>query len=177
VLGNQFAIGFLNTNRRHIFNNFISYTFSSTFLKNLAVGTGIRIETGTPLNDLRAHPVYANAGDVPLGGREPRGRPPTTGEGDIHTDYVVKLTEKQGLHFGADLFNIANQKTLTREDQFQDASLGISNFDFTHPRGSGNIGIPPAFQRPFYGRLMVKWDELPTICLQVYPCSHRDWLR
>jgi carboxypeptidase family protein len=157
-LGDQFAVGFLNTDRRHIFNNFLSYTFGSTFLKNLTLGTGIRIETGTPLNDLRAHPVYANAGEVPFGGRGALGRLPTTGEGDIHADYAWKLTEKQRLHFGADLFNVANQKTLTREDQFQDASLGVPNFDFKHPRGSGNIGIPPAYQRPFYGRLMVRWE-------------------
>ena len=158
LLGNQFAIGFLNTDRRHIFNNFISYTFSSTFLKDLTLGTGVRIETGTPLNDLRAHPVYQNAGEVPFGGRGALGRLPTTGEGDVHADYLIKLTEKQRLHFGADLFNVANQKTLIREDQFQDASLNVPNFDFKKPRGSGSIGIPPAFQRPFYGRLMVRWE-------------------
>ena len=158
LLGDQFAIGFLNTDRRHIFNNFVSYTFSSSFLRNLTLGAGVRVQTGTPLNDLRAHPVYANAGEVPFGGRGSLGRLPTTGEGDVHADYAIKIKENQRLHFGADLFNVANQKTLTREDQFQDASLNVPNFDFKHPRGSGNIGIPPAFQRPFYARLMVKWE-------------------
>src|SRR5207302_6065625 len=87
LLGDQFAIGFLNTDRRHILNNFISYNFSSGFLKNLTLGTGIRIETGVPLNDLRAHPVYQNGGEVPFGGRGALGRTPTTGEGDLHAEY------------------------------------------------------------------------------------------
>ena len=157
LLGDQFAIGFLNTDRRHILNNFISYNFSSGFLKNLTLGTGIRIETGVPLNDLRAHPVYQNGGEVPFGGRGALGRTPTTGEGDLHAEYTLKVGEKQALHFGADLFNIANQKTQLRVDQFQDASLNNPNFDFKRPVGTGNLGVPPAYQRPFNARLLVKW--------------------
>jgi hypothetical protein len=157
MLGDQFAIGFLNTDRRHIFNNFVSYTFSNGFLKNLTLGTGVRIETGTPINDLRAHPVYQNGGEVPIGGRGSLGRTATVGEGDLHTDYMVKMGESNSLHFGADLFNIANQKTQLRVDQFQDAGLGTPNFDFLHPVGSGNIGVPPAYQRPFNARLFVRW--------------------
>ena len=157
MLGDQFAIGFLNTDRRHIFNNFISYAFTSSFLKNLTLGTGIRIETGTPINDLRAHPVYQNGGEIPIGGRGALGRTSTMGEGDVHAEYTVKVGEKQSVHFGADLFNVANQKTQLRIDQLQDASLGTPNFDFLKPRGNGNIGIPPAYQRPFNARLLVKW--------------------
>jgi len=157
LLGDQFAIGFLNTDRRHILNNFISYSFSSGFLKNLTLGTGIRIETGVPLNDLRAHPVYQNAGEVPFGGRGALGRTPTTGEGDLHAEYAFKVGEKQAFHFGADLFNIANQTTQLRVDQFQDASLNNPNFDFKRPVGTGTIGVPPAYQRPFNARLLVKW--------------------
>jgi hypothetical protein len=157
LLGDQFAIGFLNTDRRHILNNFISYSFSSGFLKNLTLGTGIRIETGVPLNDLRAHPVYQNAGEVPFGGRGALGRTPTTGEGDLHAEYTFKVGEKQAFHFGADLFNVANQKTQLRVDQFQDASLNNTNFDFKRPVGTGSLGVPPAYQRPFNARLLVKW--------------------
>jgi len=157
LLGNQFAVGFLNTDRRHIFNSFLSYTFSSSFLRNLTLGTGVRIESGTPINDLRAHPVYQNGGEIPVGGRGALGRTATLGEGDIHAEYMVKLSEKHSLHFGADLFNVANQKTQLRVDQLHDASLGTPNFDFKHPRGNGNIGVPPAFQRPFNARLNVKW--------------------
>jgi hypothetical protein len=157
MLGNQFAVGFLNTDRRHIFNNFISYTFSRSFLRNLTLGTGVRIESGVPVNDLRAHPVYQNGGEIPVGGRGALGRTSTLGEGDIHTEYMVRLGERHSLQFGADLFNVANQKTQLRVDQFHDASLGTPNFDFKLPRGSGNIGVAPAFQRPFNARLNVKW--------------------
>ena len=157
LLGNQFAIGFLNTDRRHIFNNFVSYAFSSGFLKNLTLGTSVRIVTGVPINDLRAHPVYQNAGEIPFGGRGALGRTPSTGEGDLHAEYTWKLGESQAIHFGSDMFNIANQKTQLRVDQFQDASLNNPNLDFLHPVGSGNIGVSTAYQRPFNARVFVKW--------------------
>ncbi len=157
LLGDQFAVGFLNTDRRHIFNNFLSYTFASSFLKNLTVGTGVRIESGVPINDLRAHPVYLNAGEIPVGGRGSLGRLPTVGTGDLHFDYQLKMGERQALHFGTDLFNVVNQKTQLRIDQNQDRSYGVPNADFKLPTGSGNIGIQPGFQRPFYARLMVRW--------------------
>jgi hypothetical protein len=157
LLGNQFGLGFLNTDRRHIFNNFVSYSFTSGILKNLSLGTGVRIETGNPINDLRAHPVYQNAGEVPFGGRGALGRTPTTGEGDLHAEYAFKVAEKQTVHFGADLFNIANQQTQLRIDQYQDAALNVPNFDFKHPVGTGNLGVPAAYQRPFSARLFAKW--------------------
>jgi len=157
MLGNQFGLGFLNTDRRHIFNNFISYNFSTGFLKNLTLGSAVRIETGTPINDLRAHPVYQNGGEIPFGGRGSLGRTPAMGEGDLHAEYKVKVGEKQAIQFGADLFNLVNQKTQLRIDQFQDASLGTPNFDFKHPVGNGNLGVPPAYQRPFNARLFAKW--------------------
>ena len=158
LLGQQFAISPLNTDRRHTLNTFLSYTFASTMLKNLTLGTSVRIQTGDPINDLRAHPVYLNAGEVPVGGRGALGRTNTTGEGDVHTDYLIKLTEKQNLHLGADLFNVANQKTQLRIDQNQDRSYGIPNADFLKPVGSGNIGVPLGYQRPFYARLNVRWE-------------------
>jgi len=158
LLGNQFAVGFLNTDRRHILNNFFSYTFSSSFLKNLTLGTSVRIESGVPINDLKAHPIYQNAGEIPVGGRGALGRTSTAGYGDIHTDYLIKLGERQNLHFGADLFNVANQKTQLRIDQNEDRSFGVPNADFLKPVGSGNIGVQPGFQRPFYARLNVRWE-------------------
>ena len=158
LLGDQFAVGSLNTDRRHTFNTFLSYTFSSWFLKNLTAGTSVRIQTGDPINDLRAHPVYLNAGEIPIGGRGALGRTNTDGQADLHADYLVKLTEKQNLHFGADLFNITNQRTQLRIDQDQDRSYLIPNADYLKPVGSGNIGVPLGFQRPFYARLFAKWE-------------------
>ena len=158
LLGQQFAVGWLNTDRRHIINSFVSYAFSSGFLKNLTLGTGVRIETGLPVSDFRAHPAYQNAGEIPVGGRGSLGRTPTTGQADLHTDYALKLNEKHSLHFGADLFNITNQKTLLRIDQFEDRQFLVTNADFKKPT-QGNLGFNPllGFQRPFYARMFVKW--------------------
>lgn len=153
LLGDQFAIGSLNTDRRHTFNNFVSYTFGRSFLRNLTVGAAARIQSGDPINDLRAHPVYLNAGEIPVGGRGALGRTNTSGQGDLHADYAWKVTEKQSLHFIADFFNVTNQRTQLRVDQNQDRSFGVPNADFLKPVGDGNIGIPLGFQRPFYARL------------------------
>ncbi|HEX6502108.1 MAG TPA: carboxypeptidase regulatory-like domain-containing protein [Terriglobales bacterium] len=157
LLGDQFAVGNLNTDRRHTFNNYLSYSFSSTFLKNLTLGSGVRIQTGNPINELLAHPVYANAGEIPIGGRGALGRTNTSGQADIHADYALKLTEKQSLHFMADMFNITDQRTQLRIDQNKERTIGILNADYLKPVGNGNIGIPLGFQRPFYGRLAVRW--------------------
>jgi hypothetical protein len=158
LLGDQFAVGNLNTDRRHTFNTFLSYTIGRSFLKNLTAGTSVRIQTGDPINDLRAHPVYLNAGEIPVGGRGALGRTATMGQADIHADYLIKLTEKQNLHLGVDMFNITNQRTQLRIDQNQDRSFGVPNADFLRPVGSGNIGVPLGYQRPFYARLNARWE-------------------
>jgi hypothetical protein len=158
LLGDQFAVGWLNTDRRHIFNSFVSYSFTSTFLKNLTLGTGVRIEAGIPINDFRAHPAYQNAGEIPENGRGSLGRTPTDGQADVHADYTWKLNEKQALHFGGDFFNITNQKTQLRVDQNEDRQYLVTNADFKKPT-QGNLGFNPqlGFQRPFYGRFFAKW--------------------
>ena len=157
LLGDQFAVGNLNTDRRHTFNNYISYSFSSTFLKNLTLGSGVRIQTGDPINELLAHPVYANPGEIPIGGRGVLGRTSTSGQADMHADYAWKLSERQSIHFMADLFNITDQRTQLRIDQNKERTVGILNADYLRPVGNGNIGVPLGFQRPFYGRLAVRW--------------------
>jgi hypothetical protein len=57
----------------------------------------------------------------------------------------------------ADLFNITDQRTQLRIDQNKERTVGILNADYLRPVGSGNIGVPLGFQRPFYGRLAVRW--------------------
>jgi Carboxypeptidase regulatory-like domain/TonB-dependent Receptor Plug Domain len=158
LLGNQFDVGSLNTDRRHIMNAFLSYSFTGGFLRNLTLGTGVRVESGIPINDLRAHPAYQNAGEIPVGGRGHLGRTPTDGQADAHADYALKLTEKHRLHFGADLFNITNQRTQLRVDEWEDRSFLVKNADFLKPRQTSGLSIQPGFQRPFYARLFVKWE-------------------
>jgi hypothetical protein len=159
LLGNQFGVGWLNTDTRHILNSFVSYTFTTGLLRNLTLGTGVRVSGGVPINDLRAHPAYQNAGEIPVGGRGALGRTSTTGQADVHAEYQWKLNEKNSVNFGGDFFNITNQKTQLRVDQNEDRSLAVKNADFLKPYQGGVGGFSPGlgFQRPFYARLMVKW--------------------
>lgn len=154
-LGDQFAIGPLNTDRRHVVNGFFSYTFPNSAVKGLTLGTGIRIQSGTPVNKLLAHPGYGNAGEIPVGGRGILGRTPVTSNVDFHADMPLNLTERQKVHFVADLFNIANSKRPVLYDQYFQLSGGVPNPDFLTP--AGNILAFP-YQQPFYARFSVKWE-------------------
>jgi hypothetical protein len=156
LLGDQFKPGYLNTDRRHVINGFFSYVFDKSALKGLTLGTGINIQSGVPLNDLKAHPVYLNAGEVPVGGRGALGRSNVTGQVDVHAEYEHSLTERTRIRFGADLFNIANSKTQLFINQNEDLSFGVPNADFQKPASYNTRD--GAFQRPFYARMMVKLE-------------------
>jgi len=160
LLGDQFKPGYLNTDRRHVVNGFFSYVFDKTSLKGLSLGTGIRVESGVPLSDFKAHPVYLNAGEIPVGGRGALGRSPVDGSVDAHIEYAHPLTEKFRLRLGADLFNIADSTRQLIINQNEDVSFGVPNVDFKKPTNvvgpfSYN-GRDSGFQRPFYARFMVK---------------------
>jgi len=159
LLGDQFTPGMLNTDRHHVVNGFFSYTFSKSYLKGLTMGTGIRIQQGTPLNILGNHPNYGNSGEVPLNGRGTHGRSPVTGQVDLKLQYQKQVTERFTLALGADMFNIADSRRITNIDQ-------RNALDFS-PVGS-NLDGPPnkpliaptsgftRFQDPFYSRFSVK---------------------
>jgi hypothetical protein len=150
-LGDQFAVGNLPTDRRHIVNGFFSYTFPGGRAKNLTMGTSIRVQSGTPVSEFANHPGYANAGEVPLGGRGKLGRTPVSGQVDLHADYPWSITEKTKLRFAADLFNVTNSKPITNVNQNRDLSFQTanSNPDFRNPFG---------WQRPFNARLSLRWE-------------------
>ena len=151
MLGQQYAPGPLNTDRRHVVNAYVSYVFSSTFLKNLEMGAGTTFQSGTPVSKLANHPAYANAGEVPLGGRGTLGRTPFTGTLDLHLDRPFKVTEKSQLHLTADLFNITNNKQVTLLDQnYQIGGTSALNPDFSQ------VGVWD-YQRPFYARFSFRW--------------------
>jgi Carboxypeptidase regulatory-like domain/TonB-dependent Receptor Plug Domain len=160
-LGNQFAIGPLNTDRRHVVNGFFSYTFQKASLKNLSLGTGIRVLKGTPISQLADHPVYQNSGEVPIGGRGVLGRTPVTGQVDLHADYPWKLTEHSTMRFAMDLFNVSNARPTLAVDQNRDISGGaaFSNPDFLKP-GNPNFpgGVFAGFQDPFRARFSLRWE-------------------
>ncbi len=158
-LGDQFAVGPLNTDRRHVVNGFFSYTFPKSKLKNLTMGTGIRVQGGIPISTLADHPVYQNAGEVPIGGRGVDGRTPTSGQVDLHGDYPVKIGERQTMRFAIDLFNVSNSKPILQVDQTRDLSGGtaFSNPDFLKP-GNPTANIFGGFQDPFRARFSVRWE-------------------
>jgi hypothetical protein len=161
LLGAQFQPGVLNTDRRHVVNGQVSYVFDRSGIKGLTLGVNVRVEQGIPINDFKAHPAYANSGEIPQGGRGILGRLPTTGTVDLHADYPFSVTEGMKLRVGLDVFNIANARRQLRIDQNEDASFGTPNVDFLKPVGRGTVitGLStPGFQRPFYARFSVRFE-------------------
>jgi hypothetical protein len=170
LLGQQFVSGVLNTDVHHLANGFVSYTFAN-HLKGLTMGSSVHFQTGTPINNLYAHPAYLNAGEIPFcadntancpSARGSLGRTKDWGSVDYHVDYPFRITEGTRLRLGADLFNITNNKTQLRQDQFAQRSFGIGNADFGKPTGIGpsavNGNTNPGYQRPFYARMSVKFE-------------------
>jgi hypothetical protein len=160
LLGNQFTPGILSENRQQVANGYFSYVFDHGMLKNLTVGTGITVATGTPISELAAHPVYQNAGEVPIGGRGSQGTTPTTGHVDFHGDYVMSLTERFHLRFGVDLFNIANTKRVLFFNQNLDLGLGVPNNDFLKPANltGAPISASSGIQSPFNARVFFRLE-------------------
>jgi hypothetical protein len=158
LLGQQFAPGVLNTDRLHIVNAFFTYVFDKSLLRGLQVGSGLRVQTGTPINQLAAHPIYLNAGEVPIGGRGSEGRTPTTGTMDLHFSYPVRITERLRLNMGLDMFNILNAGRETYINQNIDLGFGTVNADFLKPANQTGVRNNDSFQQPFTARLFFKLE-------------------
>jgi hypothetical protein len=159
LLGDQFAIGPLNTDRRHIANIYGSYAFGersfAKFAKGLNLGLGIRMETGVPLSEYLAHPVYLNAGEIPLGGRGSLGRTPFFARLDLHADYVFSLSEGVKLTLIGDFFNVTNNQRVRLSDQFRETTAGQLNPDFGKPFAQAGA-LPIGYHLPFNARLGLK---------------------
>jgi hypothetical protein len=164
LLGDQFAIGPLNSDRRHIINVFGSYSFGKergfSTLDGLNLGFNMHFETGLPINSLGPHPVYLNTGEIPIGGRGSQGRTPDYARFDIHTDYSLGLTEKTKLKFIADFFNVFNSQKLRRPDENNALDFvngeNPPNPDFLKPRPL--LGTTSAYYLPFNLRLGVRFE-------------------
>ena len=157
LLGDQFKPGVLNTDRLHVANGYFTYVVDHTKARGLVLGTGIKVSTGTPINRLAAHPIYLNAGEVPIGGRGALGRTSTTGTVDFHSEYPIRLTEKAQLHIGADLFNIGFARRAQYINQNIDLGFGTTNVDFQKPANQNSVFSNDAFQSPFVARLFVRF--------------------
>ena len=164
LLGDQFAVGPLNTDRKFIGNLYASYTFSkdrSGFgghkLNGLNIGAGLHLESGLPISEYLPHPVYLNAGEVPVGGRGKLGRTPFFTKLDLHADYPWQINERVKLSFIADFFNVTNSRKVLLPDQFRQLDLGANNPDFLQPQ-INLVTLNQGFRLPFNMRFGMRFE-------------------
>jgi hypothetical protein len=153
LLGDQFAVGPLNTDRRHVANIYGSYAFGESGLgkriRGLNLGGGLHMESGVPISEFLAHPGYLNAGEVPVGGRGKLGRTDFYTRLDLHADYPFKISERVSLKFVADFFNVTNNRDVRLPDQ---------NRQLTGPAPNADFLKPLSYRLPFNMRLGLRLD-------------------
>lgn len=153
LLGDQFAAGPLNSDRRHVINIYGSYAFGKSGfgsqINGFNLGFGFHSESGLPISEYLAHPGYLNAGEIPVGGRGKLGRTAWNNRVDLHADYPWNISERIKLKFIADFFNITNTRKIRQPQEFRELSLGSPNVDFLQPR---------SFYAPFNMRLGMRFE-------------------
>src|SRR5262245_1150249 len=161
LLGDQFAVGPLNTDRRHIANIYGSYALGeqrfANRLKGLNVGAGVHMESGVPISEYLAHPVYSSPGEIPVGGRGKLGRTPFFARLDLHADYKFPLTERWRLALVGDFFNVTNNQQLRLPDMFRESTAGSPNPDFLKP-GIGLTDLTRGYYLPFNMRMGLRLE-------------------
>lgn len=161
LLGDQFSVGPLNTDRRHIANIYGSYAIGEKLfgkrLSGLNLGSGIHMESGVPISEYLAHPVYANAGEIPVGGRGKLGRTPFYARLDLHADYKIALTERWRVTLVGDFFNVTNNQQLRLPDMFRESTAGQANPDFLKP-GIAATDLTRGYYLPFNMRLGLRLE-------------------
>ena len=165
LLGDQFQVGPLNTDRRFISNIYGNYSFSKErslfgfnggrYLNGLNIGAGFHMESGIPISEFLPHPVYLNAGEIPVGGRGKLGRTPFFAQLDLHADYPWVINERAKVNFIADFFNVTNSTRVRLPDQFRQLDLGANNPDFLQP---SIINLTSGFHLPFSLRLGMRFE-------------------
>lgn len=144
ALGDQFKVGPLPTDRRSITNVFGNYVFK----KRLNLGLRWTAMTGTPLNKLLAHPAYANAGEIPVGGRGAFGRSPFQNYWDLKASYDIPMkSERIKTTVALDMLNLFNRQTADNIDQRLELDGGIPSQDWLKPL---------SFHRPFYAQASLR---------------------
>jgi hypothetical protein len=159
LLGDQFRIGPLNTDRRVVSNIYGSYTFGKegfgSRLHGMTLGATLHGESGIPISEFLPHPAYLNAGEIPVGGRGKLGRTSPYYRLDLHVDYPYQFSETKKLSFIADFFNITNNRAIRLPDQFRQLDLQADNPDFLTP--SINT-FTSGFYLPFNMRLGMRFE-------------------
>ena len=159
LLAGQFEPGPLPNDRTYVANLYGSYLFNQGPANGLNIGAGWRITSGTPITQFNAHPVYDNAGELPIGGRGALGRTDVIQTTDVHADYAFQLTERFRLKVVVDIFNFFNNKRLIFIDQFAELSAGNINPDFLTPRrNQGTAARPESFQAPLKSRFALRLE-------------------
>jgi hypothetical protein len=137
LLGDQFAVGPINTDRRHVANIYGSYALGDrgfgARIRGLTLGAGLHMESGVPISEFLAHPVYLNAGEIPVGGRGKLGRTDFYKRLDLHANYPFKISERVSLKFIANLINVTNNRDVRLPDQNRERTGPVPNVDFSKP--------------------------------------------
>jgi hypothetical protein len=115
------------------------------------------MESGLPISEFLPHPVYLNAGEIPIGGRGKLGRTPFYTQLDLHADYPWKISERSKLSFIADFFNVTNSRKLLLPDQFRQLDLGAPNPDFLQPQ-INLVTLSQGYHLPFSMRLGMRFE-------------------
>jgi hypothetical protein len=157
LLGDQFKRGYLNSDRRHVANVLISYNVGKDTpflghvraLSGFTVGTYLHALSGTPLSEYVSHPIYGNAGEVPIGGRGTFGSTPVNIQLDMHAEDSYRVGEKYTFRAAFDGFNVTNSQPIIGKNQNLDLSAGVVNQDF---------GKPTSFQTAFRGRFKLAFE-------------------
>jgi hypothetical protein len=147
----QFLVGALPSDRTLVVNTGGSYTWDM----GLNVGFTARYLTGTPITSYLAHPVYENAGEIPVYGRGVEGRLPARFLLDLAAQYSFKLGKSQRLTFIANAFNAFNQQKVTALDTNVDVGINTVNPNYMRP--TGVVGGTPAYDAGRRVRLGVKY--------------------
>jgi hypothetical protein len=162
LLGDQFAVGPLNTDRRFVSNIYASKSFGKArtgfdwrFWSGMNLGMGLHMESGIPISEFLPHPVYLNAGEIPVGGRGSLGRTPFYTQLDLHADVPFTINERERISFIADFFNVTNNRRLRLPDQFRQLDAGVNNPDFLQP---STINLTSGFHLPFSMRLGARFE-------------------
>jgi hypothetical protein len=145
AIADQFAVGVLPTDRRHIVNLYGNYMLG----RHINLGLGWVTQSGTPVSRFDAHPAYGNSGEIPVGGRGAYGRTPLQSYIDARASYELPLGEQRRLRFSADMFNIGSKQTTVTFDQDNQLDNEIPNQDFLKPLTS---------HRPFRAQFAVRYE-------------------
>ncbi len=166
-----YSLGDLPNDRRHVINAYGSYLINEGWANGLNLGFGVRVQSGRPITELLAHPLFENEGEIPCTtgntsvldvtgtpiystpcestGRGSFGRTPFTGGVDLHGDYPVRLTERFTLRGAIDFFNVFNSQRSISHREFKESVPGLLDPDFN---------TPSEITRPFNLRFAVRLE-------------------